>query len=526
MAPSQEDDGTDCATTPYMRMTPVGAFDGSTMQLRSFPVCYRWQAGQSGKAKQDSGTVNGVQYQQTMGRILLTFPLTGAHQDLDEDDFKVEMSCWQMKVSTREGKTVISDLTQDFYDDILRELSWWKVEVTHPASNERALIIYLAKANHRAWSGPWFEGGLNPHKKGTFSWGEMQVSGSIVKELRIDSESLRPVEPGEPEDWNHEICTALTPEQICTGTGQMESETDFHVVIHLDEEALDGATARVPLEEIFAADVTADSLTVYLRGDSFSICAGKFAGLCVPELTTWQIRHVRRRNLPEGCDIKAPAFFNPALCIRCIKAKPHSGMWGDVFEELQCSQFGLPRERIDWEERVWRSMVLAPGNHLNKAAKAQRAQALCTRVETSQDLLLNRVLILLHLEAQLPQLCQQFKLEMSTLFTLKVSASIVSVGFVADSEYLVCLGGLGGSCVPEASSLELFMDEGSEEANEAPHPVIKLGLSKAECSRGRWSEVFTRWQPWQLSQSMLEAARNEQHFALEDDDDGLEGIGE
>ena len=40
---------------------------------------------------------------------------------------------------------------------------------------------------------------------------------------------------------------------------------DFEV-IHLNEEALDGATARMPLEEVFAADIS-DEILVFLRGD-------------------------------------------------------------------------------------------------------------------------------------------------------------------------------------------------------------------------------------------------------------------
>ena len=43
-------------------------------------------------------------------------------------------------------------------------------------------------------------------------------------------------------------------------------------------------------------------------------------GRVVPERSGWQIRSVRRRKLPEGCQVKAPAFFNPALVIDLVKA--------------------------------------------------------------------------------------------------------------------------------------------------------------------------------------------------------------
>lgn len=529
MAPSPEDEAA-AAVVPAssLQLTPLGAFDGTTYHLRSFPVHYRWAA--SGhKEKSESGSLNGVDYQQTMGRMVLTYPLTGNMQAFDEDDFKVEMSCWQLQVSA--GGKAISELTGELFADILRDLSWWKVDDNNESSRDRTLVIHLTKATHRAWAGPWYAGGsLNPHKKQTFAWGPLQVSSSIVKELRVDSESLRSMEPGEPEDWSHEICTALTPQQICTGLDLSESEKELQVIIHLDQQALTGATARVPLEEVFAADISADSLAVSLRGDSFGICSGRLAGLCVPELSTWQVRSLRRKKLPKECDIKAPAFFNPALCIRLTKARTHQGLWGDVFQDMTCTEFSLPREEIDWEERTFRCMALAPGNHGNAAAKAQRAQALVKRVECSQDLLLNRVIIQMHLEEQLPGLCEKFRLQMGQLFALKVGATVVSVSFVADCEYLMCLGGLGGACVPESSSWEVFMDEGGEE--EGAHPVLKLGLAKAEHCRGRWSEVFTRWQPWQLSEKLREASNKSAgelsdlgDFGLEDDAE-FEGLGE
>eukprot|EP00434_Breviolum_minutum_P031679 symbB.v1.2.028014.t1/scaffold2922.1/size67172/4 len=38
----------------------------------------------------------------------------------------------------------------------------------------------------------------------------------------------------------------------------------------------------------------------------------------------------------------------------------------------------------------------------------------------------------------------------------------VQLNFVADSEYAMCWGGLGGACVPQSASMEIFMD-GEEE---------------------------------------------------------------
>ncbi|CAE7261433.1 DED1 [Symbiodinium pilosum] len=297
----------------------------------------------------------------------------------------------------------------------------------------------------------------------------------------------------------------MTPEQICTGINVSESEAALQLVIHLDEEALESATARVPLEEVFAADISADTLSVFLRGDSFSICAGRLTGKIVPERSTWQIANVRRRNLPEGCNVKSPAFYNPALRITLAKARESYGNWDEVFQDYRCCPFGLPRDRIDWDERVRRCYVLSPSCPNNRVGKAQRAQDLVKKVETSQDLLLNRVILLFHLEDKLLQLCLTHRLYLHDLFSMRVGARDVQVNFVADSEYPMCFGGLGGCCVPEASTWEIFVDEGSGQEKDTPHPVLKLGLAKADNSRGRWQEVFTKWQPWQSAKAMVEA---------------------
>jgi len=436
------------------------------------------------------------------------------------------MSSWQVKVSC--GGKVIKELDQETYDDILFDLSWWKVDTT--GAGEQSLVIFLAKASHRAWAGPWFLGGMNPHKKIAFAWSNEQVGQSIIKELKVGSQALRSMEPGEPEDWNHEISTAITAEQMCTGMDLFESETSVQIVIHLDEAALDGATARVPLEEVFAADITRDQVVIFLRGDGFVIFKGKLNGSINQAQTTWKIRNIRRKNLPQDSDIKVPAFFNPALCIK-LQKEGQPRLWQEIFAESQSTSFSLPRERIPWEERVARCQVLSPGAHTDKARKAERAQDLCTKVECSQDLLLNRVIIHLHLEERLTAMCQKFKVGLDGLFSMKVGPRMIQVNFVADAEYSICMGGLGGECIPEASSWEIFID-GNEEDGIAPHAVLKLGLAKSERNRGRWAEVFTRWQPWQVSENLKQAMKDGPADELEDfgdldlEDADMEGNGE
>jgi len=511
----------------------MGVFDGQCFHMRSFPIQYRFAAARMGIGSrlEESGTTNGVHWEQTMGRIVLTFPLSGPNAELDEDDFKVEISSWHMKVSVA-GKT-INELSNELYDDINFDLSWWKVDNDSSSTSSKSMFIYLTKVTSRGWGGPWYTGTLNPHKKSVFSWHARVVDNETAKKLKAHSESLRNMDPGEPEDWNHDIATTFTSEQMCTGIEYFENESLVKVVIHLDEQTLDSATSRVPLDEIFSADITAELLTVSLRSDGFGICMGQLTGFVVPELTTWRVRHIRRLNLPEEASIKNPSYYNPALCIRMTKSSNSRGLWGSIFRmdeqgqlQLQCTPFSVPRERIQWSERQNRAVLLAPGGQWVNSAKAARAQEVCTKVECNQDLLLNRVHILIHLEPGLDERCENLKIDFATLFTLKVAEKFIQINFLADVEYPLCLGGLGGRCVPDSSSWEIFLDGGTEEENGLTHPVLKLSLSKAEGCRGRWEEPFTRWQPWQVSQHMQEMVQAE-NKPLDDldaeDEDSLEG---
>ncbi|CAJ1406028.1 unnamed protein product [Effrenium voratum] len=352
------------------------------LQLRQFPVVYRASA-----KVQQRGMMDGVYFEQTMGRMMLICPLEKTDTELDEDNFKVEMSCWKIVVSKRVAGCDSKLFDQETCGDIHRDLSWWKVDRADAAGiNARCLVIHLAKVRHSLWAGPWYPGGLNPHKKLHFPWTELQGPKDILKGLKIDVEALKNIEPGEPEDWNHEISAAMTPEQLCTGIDIRESEGLLQVVIHLDDGALEGATGRVPLEELFAADISEDELSVFLRGDGFQICTGRFTQKVVPEMSAWQIRSVRRKNLPEDCAVKSPAFFNPALRITLTKAKMCVGKWDEIFQDFQHCPFGYPRDRLDWSDRVNRCMVLLPGSPSNKVGKAKRAQALVTRAGTETDL--------------------------------------------------------------------------------------------------------------------------------------------
>jgi len=498
----------------------LGDFDGKRFYLRTFPVWYRWRPWQFQKAyniftpeKPETGTVDSVEFEQTMGRMSLWYELTAQDANLAEEDLVVEMSCWELRVSVgrgiqpgKPGSRKLNALSGEFCKDVRRKHSWWRI-VEDDEGMGRWLEFSLAKLAHKPWTGPWFHYWNNPHKKTSFGWTPRHVNQKLMKLLKSDEESLERMEPGEPQEPEKAMATGILPERLCTGVDDDadEDSEQISVLIHLDEETLELATGMVPMEELFAAEVEADRMDVYLRFDGLAICSGTMTGRVVPELTTWEFTNVRRKKLPKDCGIKAPAFYNPALRITLVKAPGHQQEWGHVFTDLQQAAFEPPRERMTWTERMQRALILSPAAPLSAVTKTERAAKLCTYIECSQDAVTGKAFVLLHLEDRLEELADwnHYRIDLTTFFSLKVGERMMEVNCVADIEFRMCVGSLGGSCEPDKTSWELTRDANPTDGKE--HLVLKVGLTKAANSRGQWDEVFTRWEPWQVSDATIQS---------------------
>mmetsp|Transcript_31521 Transcript_31521/g.80378 ORF Transcript_31521/g.80378 Transcript_31521/m.80378 type:complete len:543 (+) Transcript_31521:132-1760(+) len=486
----------------------MGVWDGLKMYLRSFAVWYRWWqvpsvARHFNKDRPEEGYVNGMHYHQSMGKMTLWWPLEGTDADLTEDDLLIMMSCWEISVHVgrdlnvgRTGKIsggrIIGALSGEFFQDVMRKLCWW--EVVEHEDGSRWLAIYLYKQQHKAWKGPWYTEPLNFHKKSSFPWSDHYVR---PKDWAPD-ENLSKVEPGVPQNMDQDLCTAMVPERLCTGIDAAdEDENNAWVLVHLDEEALHMVTSSVPMEEIFAADVESDSIAIFLRNEGFGVCWGKLKGLCVPELTTWEITSLRRKNLPPSSNIKCPAFYNPTLRITLTKAGGYQNIWGGVFAEMQSPNFAPPRERMPWTERIQRALVLSPGAPLKESIKADKAKQLCTRVEATQDTVLQKATLMMHLQEGLHEIAFKFKLDLGTFFSMKVAEKMLEVSVIADTEYVMCVGRLGGDVQPSKTAWEIAWERDSPNS-EKGHLCLKISLTKAPSSKGKWDEVFRKMEPWEV----------------------------
>mmetsp|Transcript_26788 Transcript_26788/g.58254 ORF Transcript_26788/g.58254 Transcript_26788/m.58254 type:complete len:531 (+) Transcript_26788:81-1673(+) len=495
--------------TPTWESNSLGVWDGQAFYLRSFAIWYRWRMEAAARAakKPESGELHGVHFQQTMGKMTLWYDLATLGEVYTEDEVAVEMSCWQLEVQVGKdlgiaknrvsGGRKVEALTGELFADVRLHLSWWELQ------SEGAscwLVIHLTKLDNRAWPGPWFTDCFNPHKKTCFPWSDRQTMSTVKEE----NEKISRKWPGPPQDLEKELSAGMLPENLCTGLDEEEDELYAIVIVHLDEANMERANGRVPMEELFSADVQSERLELYLRNDSLGICVGTFKGRVDPQFSAWEITSVRRKNLPKGSNIKCPAFFNPALRIKLAKAQSHRGFWGGVFAERQTVDFQLPQERISWTDRLQRALVLSPSAPLKPAVKAEKAKAMCTRIECTQDTVTQRANIILHLEGGLEELAFKFKLDLTNFFALKVGERLLDVAVVADAEFTMVVGRLGGAVEPDKTTWEIVREKDAL-GSDKEHLAIKISLAKAMGSRDRWTQVFEPLEPWQVSDLMRPA---------------------
>mmetsp|Transcript_69219 Transcript_69219/g.175943 ORF Transcript_69219/g.175943 Transcript_69219/m.175943 type:complete len:531 (+) Transcript_69219:54-1646(+) len=492
----------------------LGLWDGQRFYLRSFPVWYRWRVVPTARhnEKPESGEVKGVNFEQSMGRMILWYNLA-EFGEVSEEDVCVEMSSWQLEVQVGSNLTQakgritggrkIEALTGELWSDIRLHLSWWELQQDE-VGHGKWLVIHLTKMEHRAWTGPWFTDCFNPHKKMSFPWMDQQTIGRSKEE----DEKLVRKAAGPPQALEKDLVSGMMPERLCTGLDEEEDEYHAFIIIHLDEEAMERASGTCPMEEIFSADLNMDRVEVYLRNEGFGVCSGTLKGIIEPQLTAWEFTNVRRMNLPKNSHIKCPAFFNPALRIKLVKAAGYQNIWGGVFAERVTAQFEMPRERMLWTERVQRALVLSPAAPLKNNVKVEKARKMCTRIECSQDTVTQRANIIFHLDEALEELAFKFKVDLTTFFSLKVGERLLDVGIIADAEFQMALGRLGGAVDPDKTTWEIVREKNAL-GSEKDHLALKISLAKAAGHRDRWQEVFEKLEPWQVNEMMRPALGDE-----------------
>jgi hypothetical protein len=443
-------------------MNDWGFYDGRNFYLR----CHA--------ATPTKGNVAGVEFAQSMGKIMLRYPLTSAQLDLSQEDggLVVEMSSWCMQVSImRDGRaTKIDALCGDLFDDIRRSMSWWTFEENTGDPSRVTLLLVLIKLRHKRWDTIWSQSVLNPRRKRAFAWGpQMQLQAPKDEEAQ-----LMRFPQGSPQDRGDDVyLDEVTPEEFVTGIEADKEDLDFvTVLVHLDREVLDQVTSQIPFEDCFAADVGPSSLELFVRttnGNS-RVFRGDLLGHVIPEYSTWQLIQSVRRDLPANSDVKAPAYWNPALRIRLVKDLPRGFLWGAVFkpDRLVAAEFRPPREYRSPQDKEQETLkaLSPPPAHVNAKQKEEPPKGLkgigrtkarelsndeCVRhmvrrIDCSQDDEWGYILI--HFEESVERAASATSTGLKDFFGVRMEEEYLEVFVRAgEQEYIVCEGFLGGQCV-------------------------------------------------------------------------------
>lgn len=337
--------------------------------LRSFPVPPSFENGNAGAFS----FASAVDFRQTMGQLMLLHQLDGGWS---ESDISVEMSRKSLRVTV--GGQPLQALCGDFMHDVWRSHSWWVYE-----ERDRTLVVHVFKRELRAWKNPWITTALVTFKRQGFPWtrqmekhgsGHNDAShGTIFEDVPEEAEltSLPPgrPEPDEGEPWavggfeprgapegasySPLICGGAfaprsmryryAPDALCIGITASQDDRDVFIQVHFDRESFESIKRRIPVEALLAADVTEDSICIFLQGDKQNpILLGDLWGKCVVDRVSWRLVSAEALRSQQ----QDPSRYSPALELKLRKQVangaemvegqdgiPRPGRWKQVFRD-------------------------------------------------------------------------------------------------------------------------------------------------------------------------------------------------
>ena len=135
-----------------------------------------------------------MEAQQTMGRIILTYPLQFEHAELRVDDVEVRMTHSEIRVTIpgARGRVDFAPVSGPLCARIRRYLSSWDIS---DEDGERSLVFHLVKENHSSWSQIWEKGTRIWRRAQSFAWRRDQQA-LIDKQFKDYENELEVVEPG------------------------------------------------------------------------------------------------------------------------------------------------------------------------------------------------------------------------------------------------------------------------------------------------------------------------------------------
>lgn len=302
------------------------------------------------------GDADGVEWIQSMSRMTLSYQLDA---DVTQDDVELKLAGFQMEVSVKGSK--LKPLTGEL-QDLVRSPpnSWWLL--AGEEGSPKTLVVQLMKLRHGAWGGPWYVGQLHPKKKGRFWWNPVAKVQAEEEEKKIKLNKYETVPPGRPDEddtaWYPPTPASVfsplsdkyfcSPDDLVIGTNVKQDKRHIYLYIHFDNEALEYFEQQVPYEDLFAADLTMNSVYVFIRGDDQNpIINATFSGFINAEETKWKMtteETFRKRQRSQGS-------ASPALMLTIPKAEGYCFEWQETFDA--CWQHRLMvKNQGDYNEMI------------------------------------------------------------------------------------------------------------------------------------------------------------------------------
>jgi len=295
-------------------------------------------------AEPDHGKDGRVHWQQTMGSMTLSCPLVQGN--LKEEDLVVEASTCQLQVLVQNKP--LAGLNGMLYGTVLPNLCSWRLERVASQRMTRGideafqritLHIQLAKQSHKSWPQLWYDKDMkHPAARSGYAWTPAMEAAQDTAERT----ELRALHQGQPERSREGGGLLFAPDDLCIAVDTLQDTKTMTVRVHFDAEALDVAQRILPLEELLAADVLEDRVSIYLQCDPQNpILWAKLNGRCNPKESSWSMTTCDRfRDRQQNCS--APGH---ALAIVLTKQKESRGMWEQPF--ALCLQHPLMLKNYD-----------------------------------------------------------------------------------------------------------------------------------------------------------------------------------
>ncbi|CAK9043464.1 unnamed protein product [Durusdinium trenchii] len=322
-----------------------------------------------------SGKEGTVQWQQTMGSMTLTCPLVQGN--FKEEDLVVKASTCQLQVLLKDKP--LAGLNGMLCGTVLPNLCSWRLERlaarrmvrgVDEAFQRITFHLELAKGAHKSWPQLWYSKEMkHPAARSGYAWTPAMEAAQTTAQRT----ELIDVPQGLPKRSMPGGGQLFAPDDLCVAVDTQQDRKSMTVRVHFDAEALDVAQRILPLEELLAADVLEDRISIYLQSDPQNpIIWAMLNGRCNPKESTWGMTTCDRfRDRQQN-----PGAPGHALAIVLMKHKESIGDWerpfalclqhplmlknydelADVSEALRADQDDAqrlsPEERKDFQRRL------------------------------------------------------------------------------------------------------------------------------------------------------------------------------